>query len=133
STTRATIVSREEIVVCGVPVLEEILRQYDPRLKMTAHVKDGQVAHVGSKLATIEGPLRPMLSAERVVLNFLQRLSGIATTTSKYVRAIRGTKAKIYDTRKTLPGWRLLEKYAVTCGGGYNHRLGLYDGILVKD
>ncbi|MDI9434220.1 MAG: carboxylating nicotinate-nucleotide diphosphorylase [Sedimentisphaerales bacterium] len=133
STAKATIVSREEIVVCGIPVLEEILRQYDPRLKLTAHVRDGQSSHVGSKLATIEGPLRGMLSAERVVLNFLQRLSGIATTTSKYVRAIRGTKAKIYDTRKTLPGWRLLEKYAVRCGGGYNHRLGLYDGILIKD
>ncbi len=130
---QATIVSREEIVVCGVPVVEEILRLYDERLKMTAHVKDSQSAHVGSKLVTIEGPLRAMLSAERVVLNFLQRLSGIATTTSKYVRAIRGTKAKIYDTRKTLPGWRLLEKYAVRCGGGYNHRLGLYDGVLIKD
>ncbi|MBN2593282.1 MAG: carboxylating nicotinate-nucleotide diphosphorylase, partial [Sedimentisphaerales bacterium] len=81
----------------------------------------------------IEGPLRPMLSAERVMLNFIQRLSGIATTTNKYVRAIQGTKARIYDTRKTMPGWRLLEKYAVRCGGGYNHRLGLYDGILIKD
>jgi nicotinate-nucleotide pyrophosphorylase (carboxylating) len=130
---RLTIVSREEIVVCGVPVIEEILRLYDERLTLATHVKDGQSAHVGNKLATIEGPLRPMLSAERVVLNFLQRLSGIATTTSKYVRAIRGTKAKIYDTRKTLPGWRLLEKYAVRSGGGYNHRLGLYDGILIKD
>ncbi len=133
STAQATIVSREEIVVCGMPVLDEILRQYDLRLKMTPHVKDGQSAHVGNKLATIEGPLRAMLSAERVLLNFFQRLSGIATTTSKYVRAIRGTKAKIYDTRKTLPGWRILEKYAVRCGGGYNHRLGLYDGILIKD
>jgi nicotinate-nucleotide pyrophosphorylase (carboxylating) len=130
---RSTIVSREEIVVCGIPVIEEILRLYDDRLKIGAHVKDGQVAHVGNRLATIEGPLRSMLSAERVMLNFLQRLSGIATTTSKYVRAIRGTKARIYDTRKTLPGWRLLEKYAVRCGGGYNHRLGLYDGILIKD
>jgi nicotinate-nucleotide pyrophosphorylase (carboxylating) len=130
---KSTIVSREEIVVCGIPVVEEILRQYDERLAITAHVKDGQTAHVGNKLATIAGPLRAMLSAERVMLNFLQRLSGIATTTSKYVRAIRGTKAKIYDTRKTLPGWRLLEKYAVRCGGGYNHRLGLYDGILIKD
>lgn len=130
---KATIVSREEIVVCGIPIVEEILRQYDERLKLTAHVKDGQSAHVGSKLATVEGPLRSMLSAERVMLNFLQRLSGIATTTSKYVRAIRGTKARIYDTRKTLPGWRLLEKYAVRCGGGYNHRLGLYDGVLIKD
>ncbi|MBA7708153.1 Nicotinate-nucleotide pyrophosphorylase [carboxylating] [subsurface metagenome] len=74
-----------------------------------------------------------MLSAERVMLNFLQRLSGIATTTGKYVRAVQGTKAKIYDTRKTLPGWRILEKYAVRCGGGHNHRLGLYDGILIKD
>jgi len=133
SAARSTIVSREEIVVCGIPVLEEILGLYDERLTLTAHIKDGQSAHVGNKLATIEGPLRSMLSAERVMLNFLQRLSGIATTTSKYVRAVRGTKAKIYDTRKTLPGWRLLEKYAVRCGGGYNHRLGLYDGILIKD
>ncbi len=130
---KATIVSREEIVVCGVPVVKEILRQYDERLKITPHARDGQAAHVGNTLATIEGPLRSMLSAERVMLNFLQRLSGIATTTAKYVRAIRGTKAKIYDTRKTLPGWRILEKYAVRCGGGYNHRIGLYDGILVKD
>ncbi len=129
----ARIVSREEIVVSGLPVIEEILRQYDERLKMIPHFRDGQSAHVGNKLATIRGPLRSMLSVERVMLNFLQRLSGIATTTSRYVRAIKGTKAKIYDTRKTLPGWRLLEKYAVRCGGGYNHRLGLYDGILIKD
>lgn len=133
TTARSTIVSREEIVVCGIPVIEEILRLYDERLTLAAHVKDGQSAHVGNKLASIEGPLRSMLSAERVMLNFLQRLSGIATTTSKYVRAVHGTKARIYDTRKTLPGWRLLEKYAVRCGGGYNHRLGLYDGILIKD
>jgi nicotinate-nucleotide pyrophosphorylase (carboxylating) len=130
---KTMIVSREEIVVAGLPVVEEILRQYDERLKMTAHFRDGQAAHVGNKLASIEGPLRSMLSVERVMLNFLQRLSGIATTTSRYVRAVKGTKAKIYDTRKTLPGWRLLEKYAVRCGGGYNHRLGLYDGVLVKD
>jgi nicotinate-nucleotide pyrophosphorylase (carboxylating) len=130
---KANIVTREEIVVAGLPVVEEILRQYDERLKMTAYFWDGQWAHVGSKLATIEGPLRSMLSVERVMLNFLQRLSGIATTTSRYVRAIKGTKARIYDTRKTLPGWRLLDKYAVRCGGGYNHRLGLYDGVLIKD
>ncbi len=129
----ARVVSREEIVVSGLPVLEEILRQYDERLKMTAYFHDGQSAHVGNKLATIRGPLRSMLSVERVMLNFLQRLSGIATTTSRYVRAIKGTKAKIYDTRKTLPGWRQLEKYAVRCGGGYNHRMGLYDGVLIKD
>ncbi len=130
---KAMVVSREEIVVAGLPVVEEILRQYDERLKMTPYFRDGQPAHVSNKLATIEGPLRSMLSVERVMLNFLQRLSGIATTTSRYVRAVKGTKAKIYDTRKTLPGWRVLEKYAVRCGGGYNHRIGLYDGVLVKD
>lgn len=130
---KANIISREEIIVCGMDVAREILKHYDPRLKLKVYVDDGKPAHIGCKLATIEGPLRSMLSAERVMLNFLQRLSGIATTTGKYVRAVQGTKAKIYDTRKTMPGWRILEKYAVRCGGGYNHRLGLYDGILIKD
>ncbi len=130
---KANIISREEIVVCGMPAVREILRCYDEKLKLKVHMDDGQAAHVGCKIATIEGPLCSMLSAERVMLNFLQRLSGIATTTGKYVRAVQGTKAKIYDTRKTLPGWRILEKYAVRCGGGHNHRLGLYDGILIKD
>ncbi|MEJ2704584.1 MAG: carboxylating nicotinate-nucleotide diphosphorylase [Sedimentisphaerales bacterium] len=132
-TAKATIVSREEIIVCGMDIAHEILKCYDERLDLKVRVHDGEAAHVGSKLGVIEGPLRPMLSAERVMLNFLQRLSGIATTTRKYVRAIQGTKARIYDTRKTMPGWRILEKYAVRCGGGYNHRLGLYDGVLIKD
>ena len=130
---KADMISREEIVVCGMPVVKELLWAYDKRLKLEVFVRDGQHAYVGCRLATIKGPLRSILTAERVALNFLQRLSGIATTTRKYVRAIQGTKAKIYDTRKTLPGWRILEKYAVRCGGGYNHRLGLYDGILIKD
>ncbi len=130
---KSNIVSREEIVVCGMDIIGEILRLYDERLKLKVKINDGESAHVGSKLGIIEGPMRSMLSAERVLLNFLQRLSGIATTTRKYVFAIQGTKAKIYDTRKTMPGWRVLEKYAVVCGGGYNHRLGLYDGILIKD
>lgn len=130
---KSNIISREEIVVCGVDVAREILKCFDERLKLKVLVKDGESAYVGCKIATIEGPLRSTLSAERVVLNFLQRLSGIATATRKYVRAIQGTKARIYDTRKTMPGWRILEKYAVRCGGGYNHRLGLYDGILIKD
>ena len=133
TTTKANIISREEIVVCGMPVVREILKCYDDKLKLKVYVDDGEPAHVGRKIATIEGPLCSMLSAERVMLNFLQRLSGIATTTRKYVRAVEGTKAKIYDTRKTMPGWRILEKYAVRCGGGYNHRLGLDDGILIKD
>jgi nicotinate-nucleotide pyrophosphorylase (carboxylating) len=130
---RATIVSREEIVVCGMNIVGEILTCYDEKLKLRILINDGEPAHVGNKLGVIEGPLRPMLSAERVMLNFLQRLSGIATTTRKYVWAIHGTKAKIYDTRKTMPGWRILEKYAVRCGGGYNHRIGLHDGVLIKD
>jgi nicotinate-nucleotide pyrophosphorylase (carboxylating) len=127
------IISREEIVVCGMEIAREILAAFDKRLKLRVLVEDGEVAHVGRKIATIKGPLRSILSAERVLLNFLQRLSGIATTTRKFVRAVEGTKAKIYDTRKTMPGWRTLEKYAVRCGGGYNHRLGLYDAVLIKD
>ncbi len=130
---KAHIISREEIMVCGMDVAAEILRRYDERLTLKVHIKDSKSAHVGSRLGTIEGPLRGMLSAERVLLNFLQRLSGIATMTAKYVRAVQGTGARIYDTRKTTPGWRLLEKYAVRCGGGYNHRLGLYDAVLIKD
>ena len=133
TTAKATIISREEIVVCGMDLAREILKCYDERLDLAVRINDGESAHDGNKLGIIEGPLRAMLSAERVMLNFLQRLSGISTTTNKYVRAIQGTKARIYDTRKTMPGWRLLEKYAVRCGGGYNHRLGLYDGILIKD
>ena len=132
-TARANIVSREEIIVCGMTVAAEILRFYDERLTVRTFIPDGKVAHVGARLGVIEGPYVPMLSAERVVLNFLQRLSGIATTTGKYVRAVKGTRARIYDTRKTLPGWRTLEKYAVRCGGGYNHRMGLYDAVLIKD
>jgi len=130
---RANIVSREEIVVCGMVVVGEIFKFYDEKLKLKVLVNDGETAYVGCRLAIVEGPLRSMLSAERVMLNFLQKLSGIATTTLTYVHAVQGTKAKIYDTRKTTPGWRILEKYAVRCGGGYNHRLGLYDGILIKD
>jgi nicotinate-nucleotide pyrophosphorylase (carboxylating) len=130
---KTNIVTREEIVVCGMAVVKEILKHYDARLKLKIYVNDGQTAHVGCKIGMVEGPLRSMLSAERVLLNFLQRLSGIATTTSKYVRAIQGSGAKIYDTRKTTPGWRILEKYAVRCGGGHNHRMGLYDAVMIKD
>jgi nicotinate-nucleotide pyrophosphorylase (carboxylating) len=131
--TKAHVVSREEIVVCGNPIAMEILARYDESIKYKVIADDGQRVHIGGKIATMEGPLCSMLSAERVLLNFMQRLSGIATTTYKFVRAVQGTKAKIYDTRKTTPGWRILEKYAVRCGGGYNHRIGLYDGILIKD
>jgi nicotinate-nucleotide pyrophosphorylase (carboxylating) len=130
---KSNIISREEIVVCGMDVAREILKCFNERLKLKVYVNDGQSAYVGCRIAAIEGPLRSMLSAERVMLNFLQRLSGIATATRKFVRAVQGTKAKIFDTRKTMPGWRILEKYAVRCGGGFNHRLGLYDAVLIKD
>lgn len=130
---KSNIISREEIVVCGIDVAREILTRFDKRLRLKVLVNDGRSAYVGCRIAAIEGPLRSMLSAERVMLNFLQRLSGIATTTRKFVRAVQGTKVRIYDTRKTMPGWRILEKYAVRCGGGYNHRLGLYDAVLIKD
>ncbi|NLW85112.1 MAG: carboxylating nicotinate-nucleotide diphosphorylase [Phycisphaerae bacterium] len=130
---RGHLVSREEIVVCGMEVAAEILKRYDKRLRLKPLVVDGQRASVADKLGTIEGPLRSMLSAERVVLNFLQRLCGISTMTWKFVSATRGTKAKIYDTRKTIPGWRELEKYAVRCGGGYNHRMNLGEAVMFKD
>jgi nicotinate-nucleotide pyrophosphorylase (carboxylating) len=130
---KANIITREEIVVCGMDVVREVLKKYDEKLKLKVYIPDGKRANVANRLATIEGPLHSMLSAERVVLNFLQRLCGISTMTWKFVSAVRGTRAKIYDTRKTMPGWRLLEKYAVVCGGGYNHRVGLGDGVLIKD
>ena len=130
---KASLVTREEIVVCGMPIVEEVLARYDKRLRLRVIRRDGDRANVADKLAVIEGPLRPMLSAERVVLNFLQRLCGIATTTHKFVLAIRGTNSKIYDTRKTMPGWRELEKYAVRCGGGHNHRYNLSEAVMIKD
>lgn len=130
---RAYIITREEIVVCGMEIVREILKRYDARLKLRVLKKDGERANVANRLGVISGPLRSMLSAERVVLNFLQRLCGISTMTWKYVSAVHGTKAKIYDTRKTIPGWRYLEKYAVRCGGGYNHRMSLGDAVMFKD
>ena len=130
---RAHLITREEIVVSGLVLVDEILKRYDPNLKFKMIKKDGQHANVADKLGTIEGPLRAMLSAERVVLNFLQRLCGIATVTHKYALAVRGTGTKIYDTRKTMPGWRELEKYAVRCGGGFNHRYSLAEAVMIKD
>jgi nicotinate-nucleotide pyrophosphorylase (carboxylating) len=127
------LISREEIVVSGMEIVPVILKKYDPRLQFKPLVPDGCRASVADRLGTIKGPLRSMLSAERVALNFLQRLCGISTMTWKFVSATRGTKAKIYDTRKTIPGWRELEKYAVRCGGGYNHRMSLGDAVMFKD
>lgn len=124
---------REEGVLCGMPVVGAVLRHYNEQLAMKDAQSEGTFIPAGTVAATIQGPLRSLLAAERVLLNFLQRLSGIATKTAQFVEAIQGTRAKIYDTRKTTPGWRELEKYAVRCGGGCNHRQGLYDAVLIKD
>jgi nicotinate-nucleotide pyrophosphorylase (carboxylating) len=132
-TAEAMLVSREDIVVCGMAIAREILKCYDMSLEISILKTDGSRAAKGDALARISGPLRPMLSAERVLLNFLQRLSGVATLTARYVKEVEGTKAGIYDTRKTTPGWREPEKYAVRCGGGFNHRYNLADAVMLKD
>jgi nicotinate-nucleotide pyrophosphorylase (carboxylating) len=131
-----TLVQKGAGVVCGLPIVEMICRQYDERLEveLIGEVWDGTYSEGnGEPLMRVRGPLRSLLSAERVLLNFMQHLSGVATLTNRYVKRVEGTAAKIYDTRKTLPGFRALDKYAVRCGGGFNHRMGLYDGLLVKD
>ena len=126
-------VARQPLVFCGGAMLEAIAVRYDGAIQTTLHCPEGQRVEAGAVLAEWAGPARGILSAERVALNFLQRLSGVATATRQYVEAVAGTGAAIYDTRKTTPGWRDLEKYAVRVGGGLNHRRGLYDAVLVKD
>ncbi len=130
---KAVFVAREAGVLAGLPACRRIIERVDPKLGLDITHQEGERVEPGWWLATIQGPLRSILAVERVALNFLQHLSGIATLTRRYVDAVAGTRAKILDTRKTLPGWRLLEKYAVRMGGGTNHRLGLHDGILIKD
>ena len=127
----ATLEARERVVVAGLPVAAELLGRCGVRLE--ALVEDGDEAEAGAALATATGPARGIFAAERAALNFLQHLSGVAGFTRRFCEAVRGTRAAIVDTRKTTPGWRALEKYAVRCGGGTNHRTGLYDGILIKD
>ena len=130
---KAVFVARSGGVIAGLPAAELVAAAVSPDLAFTPKISDGTRCEPKSVIATIEGPLRALLVSERTALNFLQRLSGIASLTRKYVEAIAGTKAKVLDTRKTTPGWRLLEKYAVRMGGGANHRIGLYDGLLIKD
>jgi nicotinate-nucleotide pyrophosphorylase (carboxylating) len=122
-------VARQPLVLAGIAFAEAA---FHPN-KTTAHIKDAELVAKGAKLLTVEGNARSILTAERVALNFVQRLSGIATLTRQFVDAVRGTAAKILDTRKTTPGWRRFEKYAVHCGGGQNHRFGLFDMVLIKD
>jgi nicotinate-nucleotide pyrophosphorylase (carboxylating) len=130
---RAAIVARQPGVVAGLPAVALVIDEMDRRIEFTKSVEDGAAVTAGMVLGTIAGPARSLLTAERLLLNFLGRLCGIATLTRKFADAISGTNARIYDIRKTTPGWRRLEKYAVGCGGGRNHRTGLFDAILIKD
>ena len=120
-------------VVAGLHVFEAVYRQVDPSLRVELAAADGDRVTPGALVCAVTGPGQSVLTGERVALNFLQRLSGVATLTAAFVDAVAGTGATILDTRKTTPGWRLLEKYAVRCGGGHNHRVGLYDMVLIKD
>ena len=130
---KAEIKAKAAGVICGQAIAAEVFRHLDPRVKYSAKVKDGAFVKKGKVIAVVSGPARAILTGERTALNFLQHLSGIATLTRKYVARVKGQGPRILDTRKTVPGLRVLEKYAVKCGGGANHRMGLHDAILVKD
>jgi nicotinate-nucleotide pyrophosphorylase (carboxylating) len=129
----ATVVAKNSGVMSGIAVFTEVFRQLDESISVRPKVSDGQAVKSGEVLMALQGPLAPLLTGERVALNFLQRMSGIATLTRSYVEAVKGTRAVILDTRKTTPNLRFLEKAAVVHGGGRNHRQGLYDMILIKD
>lgn len=130
---KARLLVKEEGIIAGIQLAHEIFRQVDPTIRFEALAEDGDRQLTGAIAFTVEGSVRSLLLAERLVLNCMQRMSGIATTTSRYVDAVSGFKAKILDTRKTTPLMRTFEKWAVTKGGGYNHRFGLYDMMLIKD
>jgi len=135
SSQRATIaiVAREPGVVAGLPVARIVLNEVDMDSEWTSKFEDGSIVSAGETVAKVSGRLASLLTAERTCLNFLTHLSGVASLTQQFVEAVAGTKCSILDTRKTIPGWRYLQKYAVRAGGGTNHRIGLFDGILIKD
>jgi len=130
---RATVITREPAVVCGRPWFDEVFRQIDPRVDIKWQADEGDFVDAGALLCRISGSARALLSGERAALNFLQTLSGTATAVRRWVEVVAGTRCRVLDTRKTLPGLRTAQKYAVRCGGGTNHRIGLYDGILIKE
>lgn len=130
---QATIICRQAAVVCGQPWVMEVLRQIAPSAQARWTLEDGASCVPNQKIVEITGLARELLTAERTCLNFLQTLSAVATKTAEYAKVVEGTRASIYDTRKTIPGLRVAEKYAVRCGGGKNHRMGLYDAILIKE
>lgn len=129
----ATIIARETLVLAGQPWVDEVFAQLDEHVVVDWYIGDGQSAEADDVICKLVGPARILLTGERTALNFLQTLSAVATTTARYVDAVAGTGARILDTRKTLPGLRLAQKYAVLCGGGHNHRVGLFDAILIKE
>ena len=133
ATLTVEMVAREPLVLAGLAFATAAFRELSPQIQLQSHQADGQFCAAGDRLLRVEGPARAILTAERVALNFMQRLSGVATLTAQFVRQLQGTRAKILDTRKTTPGWRRFEKYAVRCGGGQNHRIGLFDLVLIKD
>ncbi len=125
--------AREDIIIAGIDVAARVFKRYDPELDVKVLVADGQRVSKGTRLIDVAGRARSVLTAERTALNIVQRMSGIACETARYVTAIEGTNARLLDTRKTTPGLRMLEKHAVSCGGGLNHRLGLDNGVMIKD
>ena len=127
------VVARSNGVLSGSPIGRMVFARLDPNVRWESHQRDGESISRGEAVATVSGPLATLLTGERTMLNFMTHLSGIASLTRRFVDAVHGTRAVVLDTRKTLPGWRVLEKYAVRCGGGTNHRIGLYDGVLIKD
>jgi nicotinate-nucleotide pyrophosphorylase (carboxylating) len=129
----ATIIARESLVLCGEEWVNEVFRQLDENIIIDWYIGDGGRAEANDVICKLVGPARALLTGERTALNFLQTLSSTATTTAAYVSAVAGTRARVLDTRKTIPGLRLAQKYAVSCGGGVNHRVGLYDAILIKE
>ena len=130
---RAHVVVREEAVLCGAPWFDLVMQKTDPRIRIEWFFVEGELMPAYSQVCSLKAPVRALLTAERVALNFLQLLSGVATRTKEYVRLVSGTQARIYDTRKTVPGLRLAQKYAVRVGGGENQRMGLYDAVLIKE
>ncbi len=130
---RAIIDAKQNLVICGLEIAAEVFRRVDRRLKVKLLARDGESVKKGAAVMRVEGPTASLLAAERAALNFLQRLSGIATQARRFARAVRGTGVKLVDTRKTTPGWRTLEKYAVRTGGGFNHRGSLRELVLIKD
>ncbi|PEO52308.1 carboxylating nicotinate-nucleotide diphosphorylase [Bacillus pseudomycoides] len=130
---KGTFLAKETGVFVGTTVIEQGFRLLDDSIQITLHKKDGDFVEKGEILASVEGPIASLLTAERVILNIIQRMSGMATMTRKAVLALESDHTRICDTRKTMPGLRMFDKYAVVCGGGYNHRFGLYDGVMIKD